>query len=63
MVTQSSGNHAQAIALGCKLLNKKAVVVMPEDSPMVKVSAVRETYGAEVRFCKATQEAREVRRA
>lgn len=59
IVTQSSGNHAQAIALGCKLLGKKAVVVMPEDSPGVKVSAVRDTYGAEVRFCKATQEARE----
>ncbi|CAK9036907.1 unnamed protein product [Durusdinium trenchii] len=59
IVTQSSGNHAQAIALGCKLLGKKAVVVMPEDSPGVKVSAVRDTYGAEVRFCQPTQEARE----
>jgi len=59
VVTQSSGNHAQAIALGCKLLDKKAIVVMPEDSPSVKVSAVRDTYGAEVRLCKPTQEARE----
>mmetsp|Transcript_9465 Transcript_9465/g.15028 ORF Transcript_9465/g.15028 Transcript_9465/m.15028 type:complete len:359 (-) Transcript_9465:131-1207(-) len=59
VVTQSSGNHAQAIALGCKLLGKTAVVVMPEDSPAVKVSAVRDTYGAEVRLCKPTQEARE----
>jgi len=59
IVTQSSGNHAQAIALGCKLLGKKAIVVMPEDSPGVKVSAVRDTYGAEVKFCKPTQEARE----
>ena len=32
---------------------------MPEDSPGVKVSAVRDTYGAEVRFCQPTQEARE----
>ncbi|CAE7419388.1 SRR [Symbiodinium necroappetens] len=59
IVTQSSGNHAQAIALGSKLLGKKAIVVMPEDSPNVKVSAVRDTYGAEVRFCRPTQEARE----
>ncbi|CAJ1352948.1 unnamed protein product, partial [Effrenium voratum] len=59
VVTQSSGNHAQAIALACKLLGKKAVVVMPDNSPSVKVSAVRDTYGAEVRFCKPTQEARE----
>jgi len=59
VVTQSSGNHAQAIALAAKLLNKKAVVVMPEDSPAVKVNAVRDTYGAEVRLCRPTQEARE----
>lgn len=59
VVTQSSGNHAQALALGSKLLGKKAVVVMPEDSPAVKVNAVRDTYGAEVKLCKPTQEARE----
>lgn len=59
VVTQSSGNHAQAIALACQLLDKRAIVVMPEDSPAVKVSAVRDTYGAEVRLCKPTQEARE----
>lgn len=59
IVTQSSGNHGQAIALGCKLLGKKAIVVMPEDSPPCKVNAVRDTYGSEVRFCKPTQEARE----
>lgn len=59
VVTQSSGNHAQAIALGCKLLDKKAIVVMPNNSPEVKVNAVRDTYGGEVRFCEPTQEARE----
>lgn len=59
VVTQSSGNHAQAVALACRLLGKKAIVVMPEDSPGVKVSAVRDTYGAEVLLCKPTQEARE----
>lgn len=59
IVTDSSGNHAQAIALGCKLLGRKAVVVMPNNSPSVKVNAVRDTYGGEVRFCEPTQEARE----
>jgi len=59
VVTQSSGNHAQAIALGCKNLGKSAVVIMPRDSPAVKVSAVRDSYGAEVRFSEPTQEARE----
>eukprot|EP00931_Biecheleriopsis_adriatica_P043518 TRINITY_DN24883_c0_g1_i1.p1 TRINITY_DN24883_c0_g1~~TRINITY_DN24883_c0_g1_i1.p1 ORF type:complete len:371 (+),score=72.71 TRINITY_DN24883_c0_g1_i1:73-1113(+) len=59
IVTQSSGNHAQAVALASKILGKKAIVVMPDNSPSVKVNAVRDTYGAEVRFCKPTQEARE----
>jgi len=36
------------------------VVVMPSDSPGVKVGAVRDSYGAEVHFCTPTQEAREV---
>lgn len=59
IVTQSSGNHAQAIASGCKSVGKKAIIVMPKDSPLVKVNAVRDTYGAEVRLCTPTQEARE----
>jgi len=59
VVTQSSGNHAQAIAQACKVLSKTAIIVMPEDSPAVKINAVRDTYGAEVKLCKPTQEARE----
>jgi len=58
-VTQSSGNHAQAISLACKLLGKRAVVVMPSNSPQVKVDAVRDSYGGEVIFSKPTQEDRE----
>ena len=34
-------------------------MVMPEDSPSVKLCAVRDTYGAAVKLCRATQEARE----
>lgn len=59
VVTQSSGNHAQALALAAQLVNKKAIIVMPSNSPSVKVDAVRDSYGAEVRFCEPTQEARE----
>jgi threonine dehydratase len=43
----SSGNHAQAVALAGRLLGVPAVVVMPDDAPMVKVAATR-GYGAEV---------------
>jgi threo-3-hydroxy-L-aspartate ammonia-lyase len=47
LITYSSGNHAQAIALAGKLLNIPTIVVMPEDAPIVKQSATR-GYGAEV---------------
>ena len=59
IVTQSSGNHAQAIALACKLLGKRAIVIMPSNSPQVKVDAVRDSYDGEVIFCPPTQEDRE----
>ncbi|MHA1731909.1 MAG: threonine ammonia-lyase [Promethearchaeota archaeon] len=59
VVTHSSGNHAQAVALASRLLGVKAVVVMPENAPEVKVRATRDTYGAEVVRCASTLEARQ----
>ncbi|MDZ8186160.1 MAG: threo-3-hydroxy-L-aspartate ammonia-lyase [Nostoc sp. ChiSLP02] len=47
VVTFSSGNHAQAIALAGKLLNIPATIVMPDDAPAVKQTATR-SYGAEI---------------
>ena len=47
VITYSSGNHAQAIALSAKLLGIRAVIIMPEDAPAIKVTATR-GYGAEV---------------
>jgi threonine dehydratase len=58
LATHSSGNHAQAIALSAKLLGTKAYIVMPENSPKVKINAVR-GYGAEIFFCDPTLNARE----
>jgi len=58
IVTHSSGNHAQAVALAASLRGFPATIVMPENAPIVKVNAVRE-YGAEIVFCKSTTEARE----
>ncbi|MBS7806933.1 threo-3-hydroxy-L-aspartate ammonia-lyase [Variovorax sp. PCZ-1] len=43
----SSGNHAQGIALAAKILGMPAAIVMPLDSPEVKMAATR-GYGAEV---------------
>lgn len=58
VVTHSSGNFAQALALAARNLNIPAYIVMPENAPKVKVEAVR-GYGAEIRFCINKQEERE----
>jgi len=47
VLTTSSGNHAQAVALAAALHGTTAVVLMPEDAPPSKLAATR-SYGAEV---------------
>ena len=47
VITFSSGNHAQAIALASSLLGCRATIVMPETAPRVKLDATR-AYGAEI---------------
>ena len=47
VLTTSSGNHAQAVALAARLHGTSAVVLMPEDAPANKRAAT-EGYGAEV---------------
>ncbi len=49
IVTHSSGNHGQAVAFTARQLGLRAVIVMPETAPLVKVNAVR-SHGAEVVF-------------
>ncbi len=58
VVAHSSGNHAQGVALACKLLGVKTVIVMPGDSVARKVDATK-SYGAEVVFCGNTTDDRE----
>ena len=58
VVAHSSGNHAQGVALAAKLLQVKAVVVMPKNSPRIKVEATQ-SYGAEVVFCEDSSDDRE----
>ena len=47
VITYSSGNHGQAVAFAARLLGIRAVVVMPERAPAIKVEGVRR-YGGEV---------------
>ncbi|NNL75216.1 MAG: threo-3-hydroxy-L-aspartate ammonia-lyase [Desulfobacterales bacterium] len=47
VITYSSGNHAQAVALVGKMLNVQTTVVMPNDAPLTKRDATKE-YGATI---------------
>ena len=58
VATHSSGNHGAALAAAATLDGRQAVVVMPDDCVSAKVHNVRR-HGGEVRFCAASQQARE----
>jgi threonine dehydratase len=58
VVTHSSGNHAQAVALAARSRGIAAHIVMPSNAPAIKRAAV-EGYGARVIACEPTLAARE----
>jgi threonine dehydratase len=60
VITYSSGNHAQAVALAGKLRGLRAVVVMPTNAPKVKVDGTKR-LGGEVIFEGATSVERKLR--
>ncbi len=47
VLTHSSGNHAQAIALSGRMLGVNTTIVMPQDAPAVKLAATR-GYGGNI---------------
>lgn len=57
VVTHSSGNFAQALALAAQNLGIKAYIVMPKDTPKVKKDAVK-GYGGIITECEPTLAAR-----
>lgn len=57
IIAHSSGNHAQAVALAGKIMNIETVIVMPKNSPSVKVNATN-GYGAKVVFSENSIESR-----
>lgn len=58
VVTHSSGNFAQAVALAAKSLGIPAHIVMPSSAPEIKKTGVRE-YGGIIYECESTVTARE----
>ncbi len=57
VITHSSGNHAQAVALAALKLGIEATIVMPKGAPKNKINATRD-YNAKIEFCENTLEAR-----
>jgi threonine dehydratase len=60
VITYSSGNHGQAVALAARELGAPAVVVMPTTAPGIKIEGTR-TFGAEVIFAGTTSADRKAR--
>src|SRR6266478_5475565 len=60
VITYSSGNHGQAVAYAARYVGIRAVVVMPETAPAVKVAGVRR-WGGEVILAGRTSEDRQVK--
>jgi len=57
VITFSSGNHGQAVAFAAKQFGVRAVIVMPETAPAVKVEGVKR-WGGEVVLAGRTSEDR-----
>ena len=60
VVTFSSGNHAQAIALAAKLLGIPATIVMPHDAPAAKVAATRGYGGNVLQYNRYTEDREQI---
>ncbi|MBG6029935.1 threo-3-hydroxy-L-aspartate ammonia-lyase [Proteus hauseri] len=56
VVTFSSGNHAQAIALSAKLLGIPATIIMPEDAPKAKMEATKGYGGRVITYNRYTED-------
>ncbi len=60
VITYSSGNHGQAVALAAQTLGVPATIVMPTTAPAVKVNGAK-SFGAEVIFEGTTSTDRQLR--
>ncbi len=62
VVTFSSGNHAQAIALSASLLGMAATIIMPNDAPAAKVAATRGYGGKVIMYDRFTEDREQIGR-
>ncbi|CAG9192282.1 threo-3-hydroxy-L-aspartate ammonia-lyase [Burkholderia vietnamiensis] len=62
VITFSSGNHAQAIALSARMLGIPATIVMPQDAPAAKMAATRGYGGNVVTYDRYTEDREQIGR-
>jgi threonine dehydratase len=62
VLTFSSGNHAQAIALSASLLGIRSTIIMPLDAPALKVQATKGYGGEVITYDRYTQDREEIGR-
>ena len=62
VVTFSSGNHAQAIALSSSLLGISSTIIMPNDAPAAKVAATKGYGGNVVMYDRFTEDREQIGR-
>ena len=62
VITHSSGNHGNALALAARSRGMRAIVIVPRDSPRSKIAAI-EAAGARLELCERGLPAREKRLA
>lgn len=62
VVTFSSGNHAQAVALSASLLGIPSTIVMPLDAPAAKVAATKGYGGRVVTYDRYTEDREQIGR-
>jgi threonine dehydratase len=62
VITHSSGNHGNAVALAARARGMRAIVVIPRDSARTKIAAI-ERAGARIEFCDPGLPAREAKLA
>jgi threonine dehydratase len=60
VVTYSSGNHAQAVAMAAAHLGMKAIIVMPMDAPKSKIESTRRFEPEIIFFDRFTQNREEI---
>ncbi len=60
VITYSSGNHAQGVAYAARALGVKAIIVMPNNAPQIKIDSTR-SLGAEIVFVGSASSERKTR--